>query len=357
MKMNSIIRKMLIVALLGSTIAVNAQNKIYLGLRVPQLNTTERGQIGAESNQNNAKGQLIFNKDIGKLQYWDGTKWVQSDEADVNVTSNNKTVGVVANGTDFDLSVNAKVVADSLSKQISKTILGDSILKYITQNLDNETYNLGDEIQNYISKNFSTELGDTLLTYITNNFPTKLGDEILKHITENVTQELTDSIMKNVTVTGVRGIEVEGSGTSNVTVKLPQGQSTGQVLTWDSGTSKWQATNPISNVKQVTIAVTDGTFDTENLIFSGRTSVATTPLQVVAIEPVFSNLTMRRHFLQVDATVQVEGNAADWAVVIENRNISSANQQTLTSVVISYICDDAAALTNATQEVAELVGY
>ena len=798
MKTISLMRKMLIVALLGLTTIVNAQNKIYLGIRVPQMNTDERGNIGAETNPLNARGQLIFNTDTGKLQYWDGTKWVQTDETDVNVTSQDGTVGVTRDGSNFDLSVNVKTIADSLSQYIANTILGDSILSYITQNIDNPTFNLGDVIQEYIANNFSTELGNTILNYITNNFPTELGDEILnyitnnfptalgdevlnyitenvtqelsknimanviigstdntvivsgsgtlnidlsvnidaiadeltsnntfitnmgdelvtnntfveniintlyddthlkklidsianlikdggdvnnfiqeiinqitnetnitqlgdslayyfsqtnfgdtilnyitnhistdvyvtspnntitvegsgtanikldvnidaiadkltsnetfitnlgdeitnvlyddthlkqlidslanliknggdvsdliqqivnqitqeqyitqigdnlayyfsetklgdtilnyitnnfpaeigdivlqyivnnnitqvltdsimsnvnigsadntvtvtgsgtsnidlsvnidaiadelvsnetfvtnlgdeiinvlyddthlkqlidslaalinkggdvsdliqqivnqitqeqyitqfgdnlalyfsetklgdtilnyitnnlpteigeailEYITNNVTQKLTDSIMSKVEVTGKYGIEIEGSGTSNITVKLPEGEKEGQVLSWDNTASVWKAADQTPSVKQVTIPVQNGTFDTKNLIFHGITSTATSALKVVAIEPVFSNLAMRRNFLNVEATVQVVGNAADWTVSIENRNISSANKCTLESVVISYICDDATALTNNTQDITEISGY
>jgi len=537
MKTNVLIRKMLIIALLGLTTIVNAQDRIYLGVRVPQMTTEERANIGAESNELNARGQLIFNKDTGKLQYWDGEKWVQSDETNVDVTSQDGSVDIVIDGSTFDLSVNGENVANSISNYISNTILGDSILNYITNNLDNPTYNLGDEIQNYISNYFSTELGNTITNYITNNFPPELGDvilnyitnnvteefvnnimskvniasadntvivtgsgtsdidlsvnideignqlvknetfitnlgdelvnnetfvinmgdeiannfsktilgdtilnyiqnnlddkdtqytagyglyldgtefnadaqaladsivsqivnninnlgdeilkyinenldarvineivneyltqnfindfgdEILNYITNNVTEELVNNIMAKVNITGANGIQIEGSGTSNITVKLPEGEREGQILIWDDNTSVWKPADQTPSVKQVTIAVENGTFDTKNLIFWGTTSTATNALKVVAIEPVFSNSAMRRNFLSVDATVQVTGNAAEWTVSIENRNISAANQQTLQSVVISYICDDATALTNSIQSITEISGY
>ena len=111
------------------------------------------------------------------------------------------------------------------------------------------------------------------------------------------------------------------------------------------------------SIKQVTIPVQNGTFDTKNLIFYGKTTTATGTLKVISIEPIFSDLTMRRNFLKVDADVQVTSNAADWTVHIENRNISSAIQCTLQSVIISYICDDVAALADNTQGYTEIIGY
>jgi hypothetical protein len=223
--------------------------------------------------------------------------------------------------------------------------------------MNNFTEELGDTILNYITNNFPNELGDTILNYITNNFPKELGDTILNYITNNVTQELTDSIMSKVQVKGKNGIEIEGSGTSTITVKLPEGQRDEQILTWDQTNTVWKAADQKPTVKQVTIAVVNGGFDTKNLTFYGTTSKATGTLSVVAIEPVFENSTMRRNFLSVDATVEVVGNAAEWTVNIENRNWMPSNTNTLKSVVISYICEDKAALTDATQGVMEMIGY
>jgi hypothetical protein len=265
--------------------------------------------------------------------------------------------GLILNETEF--SADAEELAKNIVNQIinNENQLGTSILEFILNNVDNPTYNLGDAIQDYISNHFSTELGGTILNYITNNFTPELGNTILNYITNNVTQELTDNIMAKVNITGANGIQIEGSGTSNITVKLPEGEKEGQILTWDNTTSVWKSADQTPSVKQATIAVENGTFDTKNLIFYGTTSVATANLKVVAIEPVFSNSAMRRNFLSIDATVQVVGNAAEWTVNVENRNISSANQCTLQSVVISYICDDIAELANNTQGITEISGY
>lgn len=112
-----------------------------------------------------------------------------------------------------------------------------------------------------------------------------------------------------------------------------------------------------STVKRITIPVQNGNFDTKNLIFSGKTSTANNDLKVVSIEPIFSDLTMMRNFLKVNSDVQVVNNAVNWTVNIENRNISSENQCSLQGVVISYLCDDAAELTDIAQVVTEIIGY
>jgi hypothetical protein len=364
MKTNQTMKTMLVAALLCLTTVVNAQiegNKIYMGVRVPKMTTEERSKIGVEieTNKTHARGQLIFNTNENKLQYWNGVTWVTLEESEdaVEVTSTDGTVRVTKVGSKFDLSVNVKQIADSLANHITNTILGDSILKYITNNINNTTIKLGDSILNYITNNLPPKFGDTILNYITNNFPPALGDTILNYITNNVSQELTDSIMSKVEVKGKDGIEIEGSGTSTITVKLPEAQKDEQILTWDQTNSVWKPADQKPVVKQVTINVENGSFDTKNLTFYGTTSKATGTLSVVAIEPVFENTTMRRNFLSVDATVEVVDNAAEWTVNIEKLKWMPSNTNTLKSVVISYICEDKAALTNNSQGIIEMVGY
>jgi len=81
MKTKMITKKMLVVAFLLAltTNVINAQDRIYLGIRVPQMSTDERTNIGVESNQLTARGQLIFNNDSLTLQYWNGDKWAEVD--------------------------------------------------------------------------------------------------------------------------------------------------------------------------------------------------------------------------------------------------------------------------------------
>ncbi|MCL2682208.1 MAG: hypothetical protein FWE63_01825, partial [Bacteroidales bacterium] len=232
----------------------------------------------------------------------------------------------------------------------------DSIAALIANGGD--VHNFIQEIVNQISQDtYITQLGDSIVNYITNNFPEELGQTILNYITNNVTQELTDSIMANVVVEGDNGIIVEGSGTSNITVKLPEGGKDGQLLVWNHTLQTWAPTDPLPTTKQVTIPVANGTFNTENLIFYGSTAATTNPLQVISIEPIFANPTLRRNFLRVNAEFQVEDRVIEWSVSIENRNFNPINEFTLVSIIITYICGDTTPLTSDTQGYSILVGY
>jgi hypothetical protein len=290
-------------------------------------------------------------------------------------------------------------IVNQISQETYITRLGDSLAYYIS----NTT--LGDTVLNYIANHFSNKLGDTILNYITNHFPTELGDTILKYITNHVTQELTNNIMAKVNIASANNtVTVKGNGTSNIdlSVNIPTisdslvsnntfvtnlGTTLVNNETYVTNLGNKLVSNPtyitnlgdslayhISNttlgdtilnfitnkapvVKQATIAVVNGEFDTKNLIFRGTTSVATNALKVVAIEPVFSNLEMCNDYLTVAASVQVVGNAAKWRINIENRNISTAKKCTLQSVIISYICDDETLLSSDTQGITERMGY
>jgi hypothetical protein len=422
------LKTMVLVAMLGLTTVVNAQEKIYLGMRVPQMTTAERTNIGAETNQLNARGQLIFNNDSSSFQYWNGTSWVVllNEANEVEVTGKDGTVRVVKDGPKFDLSVKIPAIADSLANYITNTILGDSILNVIVSNINNPTYNLGDTIMQYISNHFSDQLGDTILNYITNSFPADLGDTIINYITSNVTQELTDSVMAKVNITSINNtvkinrtspsdidlsvnINVIGDSlvnnntfitnlgdtlvknenfitklgdtlinnehfTTNIVNQISQNTNITQM--GDSLAYYFSQTNLgdtilnfINNnaplVKQATIAVDKkvsdtlgfGEFSTQNITFSGTTAATTAALKVVSIEPIFSDLDMVDDYLSVSTSVNVVGNTARWRVNIENRNIRSDKKCTLSGVVISYMCDDKAPLTNGVQKVTERVGF
>jgi hypothetical protein len=390
--------KMLTLAfVLTLTTVVNAQDKIYLGMRVPQMTTEHRAEIGAESSPLNARGQLIFNTDVKKFQYWNGTSWVEilDETQDVEVTSADGTVRVVKDGSRFDLSVNVEQIADSLANYIYNTILGDSIFQFIIDNLD--VTNIGDIINEYLTNNFFNDFGDEIVNYITNNFTDELGDTIMNWFTNNITQEFVDSIMAKVnitsednTVTIVRNspsdidlsvnISVIGDSlVSNNTFVTNLGDELINNNTFitnlgDSLAYYFNETNlgdtilnyinnnyeDKNNVKQVTIAVVNGTIDTKNLTFYGTTSSSTSALKVVSIEPIFTNPTPELFvdsYLNVSATAQVAGNVAKWRVNIENNNFNANRKCTLESVVISYICVDEAPLTNATQGFIEKAGY
>ncbi|MCL2027734.1 MAG: hypothetical protein FWG79_04510 [Bacteroidales bacterium] len=361
MKTKMITKKMLVVAFLLAltTNVINAQDRIYLGIRVPQMSTDERTNIGVESNQLTARGQLIFNNDSLTLQYWNGDKWaeVTDKQAILEHLVNNFSIELGDTILNYLIHNFSTELGDTIVNYITNnfsTELGDTILNYIIHNFSTE---LGDTILNYIIHNFSIELGDTIMTHIANNFSTALGDTILNYISNNVTNGLLDSIMSNVNVSGQNGIEILGNGTKHITVQLPEGQHNDQILIWDHSAKIWEPGNQAPGVRQVTILVDNGTFHTENLIFYGITTVANSALEVVSIEPIFSNRAMRRNFLKVEASVQVVGNAADWIISIENRNFNPSNSFILESVIISYICSDTDDLMNYSQGLTEIFGY
>jgi hypothetical protein len=96
-------------------------------------------------------------------------------------------------------------------------------------------------------------MGDSIAKYITF---TDMGDSILTYITNNVNQELTDSIMRHVTVDGTRGITVDGSGTSHITINMPTGTKD-EILSFDG--SKWVSTE----LSTLTVAEVDGVIGNE----------------------------------------------------------------------------------------------
>ena len=183
------------------------------------------------------------------------------------------------------------------------------------------------------------------------------SDSVLQYILENFPQQIVDTVMANVSVIGERGLVVTRSGAREIKASLPEGQRDGQILTWDNELEVWRAMAPAQTVRQLTIPVLNGTFTTENLIFHGKTSASTSPLQVLGIEPIFEDAQLRRMFLRVDATVENSSNTAEWTVSIENRNFSPDNTFVLTDVVISYISADDANLIGGAQSLIQIAGF
>jgi hypothetical protein len=139
----------------------------------------------------------------------------------IEVSSPRKTITVTdGNSANIKLEANVASIADSLVENstfvtqlgdtiavyFSETVLGDTIIRYISNNLNTSVINLGDSIAQYITKNFeNTTLGDTIINYISNN----------------VTQKLTDSIMSNTSITSDDNtVTITGSGTSNVDLSV-----------------------------------------------------------------------------------------------------------------------------------------
>ncbi|MDR1739978.1 MAG: hypothetical protein LBR45_04400, partial [Bacteroidales bacterium] len=184
--------------------------------------------------------------------------------SNVNIGSADNTLVVQGSGTsDIDLGINFVSASDSLSNYI-KGRLGESILNFITRNLDinngndalleylreNFSQEFGDVILRYITGNFPDQLyknilnyvsenlnmsngndtlaqylkdnfieefGDIILKYVTNNFPEQFSDSLVNNIINNVNQSLTDSIMSNVDIGSANTtLVVQGSGTSDI---------------------------------------------------------------------------------------------------------------------------------------------
>jgi hypothetical protein len=92
---------------------------------------------------------------------------------------------------------------NSISSNIYNTVLGDSIINYLTQHIS--TTELGDSIAYYITQHFeTTELGDTVMQYITQNLDrSALMDSVANYINNNneYLMQLIDNIARNVYTT------------------------------------------------------------------------------------------------------------------------------------------------------------
>jgi len=79
MKTINIFKKTILLMMIGIfSVSIATAQTVYKGLRVPQLSTEDRAKIKAETHQESAKGQQIFNLTTSEIEYWDGTKWVGS---------------------------------------------------------------------------------------------------------------------------------------------------------------------------------------------------------------------------------------------------------------------------------------
>ena len=437
LKLKTIFLATLILTLASVTSGVSAQTtNIYMGLRLPQMNTQQRANIGAEANPAQARGQMIFNTDSGALQYWTGTEWtvlldhesilnhivnnitqefIDSILIGLTIESPDQTIRVVRVGpTHIELSVDITTIADSLVNNAwfvenlittlfenntfidslinnlvnNQTFIDSMVNNFLTHNyfmdsivnnlVNNQTF-IDSMVNNFLTHSYFMDSivnnlvnNQTFIDSMVNNFLTHsyfmdsivnnllnnntFLDSIINNIAMNITSELVDSIMANVSIIGNRGVIVTGSGTRNIAITLPEGQREGEVLTWDNTLEVWRPAET-AVIRQLVIPVQNGNFTTENLIFYGVTSTSTNPLQVVNIEPVFSNNQARRTFLRVDASVTVQSNAAEWSVSIENRNFVPTNHFSLTSVIISYISSDVPALTSDSQGFIQILGF
>ena len=286
--------------------------------------------------------------------------------AQLTVASKDNTVAVTGSGTnDIDLSVNVKEVADQLSKYISHPMLGDSILEYVFNNL--EESKLGPIIENYITSNYTK-----IITYIINNFPPELNEKILQYITDNVTQELTNNIMKNVKIASSdNSVTVTGSGTSDIDLKVNTNElvnnntfvtNMGDKLVSNNTFVTNMGDNIAANIDNTSLKDTilnlvkenstkvktleismNEIIGTQSKTFFGTTATAGSTITIVGIQPQLTgDPVMLGALLKVNALANLNSSATaiNWKVAVESDNINSALSCTLEKVIISYICND-----------------
>ena len=276
--------------------------------------------------------------------------------SELNVASADNTVAVTGSGTnDIDLSVNVKEVANKLSKYITNTILGDTILKHVFDNLDDDKF--GTIIQQYITNDYSN-----IVTYITNNFPPELNDKILEYITNNVTQELTNKIMAKVKVASADNtVTVTGSGTSNIDLSVDTDVIADKLVTNNTFVTNMGDTiaeninntslkdtiitlvkENSSEVKTLEISLNE-VIATQSKTFFGTTATASSTIKIIGIEPQLTgNPVMLGTLLKVNALANLNSSATaiNWTIAIENDNINPALSCTLEKVIISYISNE-----------------
>ncbi|MDR2691247.1 MAG: hypothetical protein LBB73_02970, partial [Dysgonamonadaceae bacterium] len=130
------------------------------------------------------------------------------------VTEGDVTPGVyTANGSKWVRQADSEAL-ENLATNIYSTVFGDTIINYITENMDNTA--LIDSLMTHITNNseyleqlinsissniYNTVLGDRIINYITQHIQTTvLGDSIACYITQHFeTTELGDTIMQYIT--------------------------------------------------------------------------------------------------------------------------------------------------------------
>ncbi|MDR1583081.1 MAG: hypothetical protein LBS55_07490 [Prevotellaceae bacterium] len=172
-------------------------------------------------------------------------------------------------------NIHHTALGDSMAYYIAQhfetTQQGDTVMQYITQNLDSSA--LMDSVANYISSNneyltqligsisqniYITALGDSILKYITNDIRnTILGDNIIALVHENERDGIIGNEVTNATTNG--GLARSGSGTSAspytlgisdgaiTTARLADGAITGGKVSDNAITSAKIADNTITN--------------------------------------------------------------------------------------------------------------
>ncbi|MDR2835785.1 MAG: hypothetical protein LBV69_06255 [Bacteroidales bacterium] len=287
----------MVILAICTTIDASAQSQIISGLKTPRLTEVQRDQINVTGNDA-AKGLVIYNTTINKLQFWNGVEWVNVGDS-------------------------IEEIVENISNNITNQFI-DSIINHINYNT------LVDSISNHITNQF----GDSVWNHMNYN-------TVIDSLANYVTQEFTDGVMSNVTISGQHGITINGSGTSNITVGLSGGNADGQILEWSTADQEWKVANN-KNVKQLEITLAaNNILSTESMIFTGLSSVSTNQIQILSVQPVFTgNVLMRKTMLAIDATAEENSGAIEWLINVKNNNIDSTVNCTLNKVIVSYICND-----------------
>jgi hypothetical protein len=207
------------------------------------------------------------------VYYWDGTKWVRfvNKMSDlITYIALGDSIAIHFNNTTLKDSIINLIHDNEIDGVIGNEVVGASDLTLIRTGAGtaDDPYKLKVNINvvadSLLANNtFITNMADSIAQYIQN---TSLGDTILNYLTNNITQELTDSIMRYVTIDGTRGITVNGSGTSHITINLPNGTQN-NVLAFNG--SEWVSTD----LSSLTVAEVDGVIGNEVVDASDATLV------------------------------------------------------------------------------------
>ncbi|GHT59007.1 hypothetical protein FACS18945_5220 [Bacteroidia bacterium] len=243
--------KLTIAALTFAAVAViSAQTVVTTGLKTPRLNTVERNTIQTSGNPY-AKGQVIYNTDNDFLEYWNGTRWVAdrdsivgnevTDAADATLTRSGAGTAL----SPYKLKANTAAIGDSLlANNTFITNLGDTLLNnnhFVTNVIDtlksyledtNTLYTAGDGLK-LTGTEFSANYKVIADSIAANYF--KSGDALYDSIAIMIGNVSTGVTAVNVTANGL----VQTGTSANVTLALPAGTTSGQVLKYNG--TKWEA--------------------------------------------------------------------------------------------------------------------
>ncbi|GHT34634.1 hypothetical protein FACS189434_11140 [Bacteroidia bacterium] len=238
------VKKMLLAAVLFAATAASAQ-VIYKGLRVPQMSTSDRASIGAEANPANAKGQQIFNLTTGKMEYWNGTKWV-SDTLKAGVGNG---LEVYTNGID---SVYYALPA------------GDATNKVLVWN---------DGTKVWEKNTISAVITETTTTLAKN------GNDFVYTNETGTPVTLTPGVVK---AGGKYGITVTGSETDSIGIELPAGTTSGQILKWNGNAWAADADNNTEYTAGRGLALNGTEFKVDSAVIAGIAKLEDTDTQYSA---------------------------------------------------------------------------